>query len=37
VEIEGPAEARPIEELLRQLGIPPELLLGPGFAQPSPG
>ncbi|MGH2763700.1 MAG: hypothetical protein ACRDLD_14165 [Thermoleophilaceae bacterium] len=37
VQIEGPAEARPIEELLRQLGIPPELLLGPGFAPSLPG
>jgi hypothetical protein len=37
VEIEGPAEARPIDELLRRLGIPPEQLLGPGFAAPTPG
>jgi hypothetical protein len=37
VEIEGPAEARPIDELLRSLGIPPESLLGPGFATPAPG
>lgn len=37
VEIEGPAEARSIDELLRRLGIPPELLLGPGFAAPQPG
>ena len=37
VEIEGPAEARSIDELLRRLGIPPELLLGPGFAAPTPG
>jgi hypothetical protein len=37
VDIEGPAEARPIDELLRLLGIPPEALLGPGFAQPTPG
>ena len=37
VEIEGPAEARPIDELLLELGIPPEALLGPGFAQPAPG
>jgi hypothetical protein len=37
VEIEGPAEARPIDELLQQLGIPPEALLGPGFAAPTPG
>jgi hypothetical protein len=37
VEIERPAEARPIDELLRRLGIPPEALLGPGFAQPAPG
>jgi hypothetical protein len=37
VEIQGPAEARPIGELLQQLGIPPESLLGPGFDQPAPG
>jgi hypothetical protein len=37
VEIEEPAEARPIDELLRRLGIPPESLLGPGFATPTPG
>jgi hypothetical protein len=37
VEIEGPSEARPIDELLRRLGIPPQLLLGPGFAVPTPG
>jgi hypothetical protein len=37
VEIEGPAEARPLDELLRSLGIPPELFLGPGFAAPTPG
>jgi hypothetical protein len=37
VEIEGPGEARPIDELLRSLGIPPEALLGPGFATPTPG
>jgi hypothetical protein len=37
VEIEGPAEARPIDELLRELGIPPEAVLGPGFAAPTPG
>jgi hypothetical protein len=37
VEIEGPAEARPIDELLRELEIPPGALLGPGFVQPTPG
>jgi hypothetical protein len=37
VEIEGLDGGRPIDELLRRLGIPPEALLGPGFAQPSPG
>jgi hypothetical protein len=37
VEIAGPAGARPIDELLRRFGIPPEALLGPGFAQPAPG
>jgi hypothetical protein len=37
VEIEGPAGGRALEELLRRLGVPPEALLGPGFAQPTPG
>jgi hypothetical protein len=37
VDIEGPAEARSIDELLRRLGIPPEALLGPGFSAPQPG
>jgi hypothetical protein len=37
VEIEGLGEGRPIDELLRRFGIPPEALLGPGFAQPAPG
>jgi hypothetical protein len=37
VEIEAPADARPIDELLRSLGIPPEMFLGPGFAAPTPG
>jgi hypothetical protein len=37
VEIEGLGDGRPVEELLRSLGIPPEALLGPGFAQPTPG
>jgi hypothetical protein len=37
VEIEGLGHARPVDELLRRLGIPPEALLGPGFAQPAPG
>lgn len=37
VEIEGPTEARPIDELLRSLGVPPESLLGPGFSTPAPG
>jgi hypothetical protein len=37
VEIEGPAEARSIDQLLQQLGIPPELFLGPGFSAPTPG
>ena len=32
-----PSGARPIEELLRRIGIPPELLLGPGFRTPAPG
>ena len=38
VEIEEPAGgARALDELLRRLGIPPESLFGPGFAQPAPG
>jgi hypothetical protein len=37
VEIDGLDDGRPIDELLRRLGIPPEALLGPGFAQPAPG
>jgi hypothetical protein len=37
VEIRGPREGRPIDELLRLLGVPPEELFGPGFAQPAPG
>jgi hypothetical protein len=35
--IEGPRDGRPISELLRALGIPPQLLLGPGFEVPVPG
>jgi hypothetical protein len=37
VEIEGLGDGRPVDELLRRFGIPPEALLGPGFAQPAPG
>jgi hypothetical protein len=37
VEIVPLYDARPLEELLRRLGVPPEALLGPGFAQPAPG
>jgi hypothetical protein len=37
VSIEGPRNGRPISELLRALGIPPQLLLGPGFEVPVPG
>jgi hypothetical protein len=37
VRIEEPADARPLDELLRRLGIPPQLLLGPGFSSPAPG
>jgi hypothetical protein len=37
VEIEGLGDGRPVDELLRRLGIPPEALFGPGFAQPTPG
>jgi hypothetical protein len=37
VEVEGLGDGRPLDELLRRLGIPPEALLGPGFAQPAPG
>jgi hypothetical protein len=32
-----PSGARPIAELLQSVGIPPGLLLGPGFAAPAPG
>jgi hypothetical protein len=32
-----PSGARPIQELLRGFGIPPELLLGPGATMQSPG
>jgi hypothetical protein len=37
VTITGPRQARPLSELLRALGIPPPVLLGPGFAVPEPG
>jgi hypothetical protein len=37
VEMVAPSNARPLDELLRELGIPPESLFGPGFAQPAPG
>jgi hypothetical protein len=37
VSIEGPGDGRPISELLRALGIPPQLLLGPGVEVPEPG
>jgi hypothetical protein len=37
VEIEAPADGRPIDELLSRLGLPPEDLLGPGYEQPAPG
>jgi hypothetical protein len=32
-----PTGARPITELLQKIGIPPQLLQGPGFTTPSPG
>lgn len=32
-----PSGARPISELLRSFGVPPEALLGPGFSPQSPG
>lgn len=35
--VTAPSGARPIAELLRRIGIPPEMLLGPGFSTPSPG
>jgi hypothetical protein len=35
--VTAPSGARPIDELLRAIGIPPELLLGPGFTTPAPG
>jgi hypothetical protein len=37
VEMPAPSDPRPIDEFLRRLGIPPEVILGPGFAEPSPG
>lgn len=37
VSIESPGAGRPISELLRALGVPPEALLGPGFEVPEPG
>jgi hypothetical protein len=37
VEMPAPSNPRPLDELLRRLGIPPESLFGPGFAQPAPG
>jgi hypothetical protein len=37
VEVKGLGDGRPLDELLRRLGIPPEAVLGPGFAQPAPG
>ncbi len=37
VTIESPGAGRPISELLRALGVPPEALLGPGFELPEPG
>lgn len=36
-QVTAPSGARPIQELLRGIGIPPELLLGPGFTTPAPG
>jgi hypothetical protein len=35
--VTAPTGARPITELLQRLGIPPQLLQGPGFTTPSPG
>lgn len=37
VSIDSPGAGRPISELLRALGVPPEALLGPGFEVPEPG
>ena len=37
VSIEDLGGGRPISELLRALGIPPQVLLGPGFEVPEPG
>ena len=37
VSIDSPGAARPLDELLRNFGIAPESLLGPGFAVPEPG
>lgn len=35
--VRAPNRARPLTELLRGLGVPPEALLGPGFKTPAPG
>jgi hypothetical protein len=35
--ITAPKAARPITELLRELGVPPQALLGPGAVVPEPG
>lgn len=37
VSIDSPGAGRPLSELLRALGVPPEALLGPGFEVPEPG
>lgn len=37
VSIENPGPGSPLSDLLRNLGIPPESLLGPGFEAPAPG
>jgi hypothetical protein len=36
-QVTAPSGAQPIEELLRAIGIPPEVLLGPGYTTPTPG
>jgi hypothetical protein len=36
-QVQRPTGARPIAELLQRIGIPPQMLLGPGFSTPAPG
>jgi hypothetical protein len=36
-QVQQPTGARPIAELLQRFGVPPQMLLGPGFSPPSSG